>query len=74
MSYARLPTIKTWTVPLRDHLTSELVYAAPDWTLEQATDAMRRGGFRHLVVLEGGDVLGIISVRDVVAAWTPTRV
>jgi CBS domain-containing protein len=58
----------------RDHLTSDLVYAAPDWTLEQATDAMRRGGFRHLVVLEGSDVLGIISVRDVVAAWTPSHV
>ena len=54
------------------HLTSELVYAAPRWTLEEATEAMRRGGFRHLVVLDGGEVIGIISLRDVVKAWTPT--
>ena len=30
---------------------------------------MRRGGFRHLVVVDGSDVLGIISLRDVVRAW-----
>jgi CBS domain-containing protein len=53
------------------HITSELVYAAPRWTLEEATEAMRRGGFRHLVVLDGGEVIGIISLRDVVKAWTP---
>jgi CBS domain-containing protein len=55
------------------HLTTELVYAAPRWTLEEATEAMRRGGFRHLVVLDGGEVKGIISLRDVVKAWTPTH-
>src|SRR5215216_330445 len=30
-----------------DHLTSELVFAGPDWSLEQAAVAMVRGGFRH---------------------------
>lgn len=54
-----------------DHLTSELAYAAPQWTLEEATEAMRRGGFRHLVVLNDGDVVGIVSLRDIVRAWTP---
>jgi CBS domain-containing protein len=32
---------------------------------------MKRGGFRHLVVLDAGDVAGIISVRDIVKAWMP---
>jgi CBS domain-containing protein len=31
---------------------------------------MVRGGFRHLVALDGDDVLGIISVRDIVRAWS----
>jgi CBS domain-containing protein len=53
-----------------DHLTSEVVYAAPNWPLEQAAAEMVRGNFRHLIVCEGPDVVGILSVRDVVRCWT----
>jgi signal-transduction protein with cAMP-binding, CBS, and nucleotidyltransferase domain len=52
------------------HLTSSLVFAAPDWSLEEAAVAMVRGGFRHLVVLEGGEVTGVVSMRDIVRCWT----
>jgi CBS domain-containing protein len=54
----------------RSHLTWDVVYAGPDWTLAEAAAAMVRGGFRHLVVLEGDDVLGIISVRDILRVWS----
>ncbi|MFL6241207.1 MAG: cyclic nucleotide-binding/CBS domain-containing protein [Actinomycetes bacterium] len=53
-----------------DHLTSDLVFATPDWTLEQAAQAMIRGGFRHLVVMDGDEVVGMLSVRDIVRCWT----
>jgi len=53
-----------------EHLTSSVVYAAPDWSLEQASVEMVRGGFRHLIVMEGGDVVGVLSVRDIVRCWT----
>jgi CBS domain-containing protein len=56
-----------------DHLTGELVFAAPSWTLEQAAEAMSRGGFRHLVVLDGGEVAGIVSVRDIMRCWSKER-
>ena len=52
------------------HLTANLVFAAPDWSLEQAAVAMVRGGFRHLIVVEGGEPVGILSVRDIVRCWT----
>jgi signal-transduction protein with cAMP-binding, CBS, and nucleotidyltransferase domain len=55
------------------HLTWDVVYAGPEWTLEEAAAAMVRGGFRHLVVLEDGDVLGVISVRDIVRIWSTQR-
>ncbi len=53
-----------------DHLTSDLVFAAPDWPLEAAAEAMVSGGFRHLVVLDGGEVAGMLSVRDIVRVWS----
>lgn len=55
------------------HITWDVVYAGPQWTLDEAAAAMMRGGFRHLVVLDGDEVLGVISVRDIVRAWTQDR-
>lgn len=55
--------------PVAGHITWEVVYAVPDWTLSEAAQAMIRGGFRHLVVMEGTEVLGVVSVRDVLRVW-----
>ena len=52
------------------HCTQDLVFAAPDWTLEEAAAAMVRGGFRHLVVVQGQDVVGLLSMRDIVRVWS----
>jgi CBS domain-containing protein len=52
-----------------DHMTAAPVYAEPDWSLEQAAQAMVDGGFRHLVVLEDGETAGVISMRDVLRSW-----
>jgi CBS domain-containing protein len=53
-----------------DHLTADIVAAAPEWSLEEAAVAMIRGGFRHLVVVDGGDIVGVVSMRDIVRCWT----
>ncbi|HEY1596875.1 MAG TPA: CBS domain-containing protein [Thermoleophilaceae bacterium] len=53
-----------------DHLTSNLTFAAGDWSLERAAEAMVRGGFRHLVVIDGAEIAGILSMRDIVRCWT----
>jgi len=53
-----------------DHLTAQIVFAAPEWSLEEAAVAMIKGGFRHLVVTEGGEVAGLLSMRDIVRCWT----
>jgi CBS domain-containing protein len=58
------------TERVRDHLTADIVFAAPDWSLEEAAVAMVRGRFRHLVVTDGGEIAGILSVRDIVRCWT----
>lgn len=58
------------TERVAEHLTGDLVFATPEWSLEAAAEAMVRGGFRHLVVLEGGEVAGMLSVRDIVRCWS----
>jgi CBS domain-containing protein len=55
-----------------DHLTPDAVSVDPGMSLEQAASAMVRGGFRHLVVCEGAELLGVLSVRDVVGVWSST--
>jgi CBS domain-containing protein len=52
-----------------EHLSPQLTFAAPDWSLERAAEAMVRGGFRHLVVIDGGRMTGILSMRDIVRCW-----
>ncbi len=52
-----------------DHRTTAVVFAAPEWTLDQAAETMVRGGFRHLVVVDSGELVGILSMRDVVRVW-----
>ena len=53
-----------------DHLSSNLTFASPEWSLERAAEAMVKGGFRHLVVVENGETAGILSIRDIVRCWT----
>jgi CBS domain-containing protein len=56
-----------------EHLTREAVVADPSWPLVKAAQAMLSGGFRHLVVTQGDEVVGILSVRDLVRVWAGER-
>ncbi|WP_328915970.1 MULTISPECIES: CBS domain-containing protein [unclassified Streptomyces] len=56
-----------------DHTTTDVVFAAPQWTLEDAAAAMLRGSFRHLIVLDGHDPAGVVSVRDILRCWAPVK-
>jgi CBS domain-containing protein len=55
------------------HTTTDVVFAAPSWTLEEAAAAMSHGAFRHLIVLDGTGPVGIVSVRDIIRCWAPAR-
>ena len=56
-----------------DHLTPDAVSGEPEWDLDKAAAAMVAGGFRHLVICEGPQVVGVLSVRDIVRVWSATR-
>ena len=56
-----------------DHLTPDAVVGTPDWDLDKAAAAMVAGGFRHLVICDGDDVVGVLSVRDIVRVVERSR-
>jgi hypothetical protein len=49
------------------------VVGTPGWDLDEAAAAMVAGGFRHLVICDGDEVVGVLSVRDIVKSWARTR-
>ena len=53
-----------------DHMTGTVISAAPDWSLEQAAEEMTQRGIRHLVVVDRGELVGVLSMRDIVRVWT----
>jgi len=53
-----------------DHMSDSVISAAPDWSLERAAAEMSRRGVRHLVVFDEGEVVGVLSIRDIVRVWT----
>ena len=54
----------------RAGMSEGVIAAAPDWSLEHAAAEMSRRGVRHLVVFEGPELVGILSMRDIVRVWT----
>jgi CBS domain-containing protein len=54
--------------PVSAWMTKGPEQASPDTTVEDATQLMLLHGFRHLPVLEGREVCGVVSLRDLAAA------
>jgi len=53
-----------------DHMSDNVIAAAPDWSLERAASEMSRRGIRHLVIYDESELVGMLSMRDIVRVWT----
>lgn len=51
---------------VEDHMTGEVVTAAPDWPIADAARLMVKHGVRHVLVFDGSEPVGVLSMRDVV--------
>ena len=58
------------TTKLRDVMTADPETIGAEEPVEDAVRRMDAGGFRHLVVVDGGRVLGVVSTRDIPALTT----
>jgi signal-transduction protein with cAMP-binding, CBS, and nucleotidyltransferase domain len=52
------------------HMSDSVIAASPEWSLERAAAEMSRRGIRHLIVYEGPELVGVLSMRDIVRVWT----
>jgi len=52
------------------HMSEGVIAATPDWSLERAAAEMARRGIRHLAVYEDAELVGVLSMRDIVNVWT----
>ena len=59
--------------PVSQWMTKDPITATPDTTTEEAADVMLANGFRHLPVLEGREIKGVVSIRDVLASGIRRR-
>lgn len=52
--------------PVRDIMTSRVVYARPEQRLDECLALMTDKRIRHLPVIEDGEVIGVVSIGDLV--------
>jgi CBS domain-containing protein len=67
--YARKIILKgktSRTTPVREIMTTEVVCVGPDQTLEDCMALMTERRVRHLPVVDAGNLIGVISIGDVV--------
>jgi CBS domain-containing protein len=59
---------KAMELEARQVMTREVVTCDPDDSIDQVMQTMTQGRFRHLPVVRHGELLGLVSIGDVVKA------
>ena len=60
--------VHTSDARVREWMTEDPVTVPPETTLDEASQLMLDKNFRHLPVVEGGRIVGVVSLRRAVAA------
>jgi CBS domain-containing protein len=60
--------VHTSEARVREWMTADPLTATPETPTDEAARTMLENGFRHLPVMEGGAVVGVVSLRQIAAA------
>jgi CBS domain-containing protein len=72
MLRAMAARVHTSDARVRQWMTENPVTASPDTTFDEARQVMLDKGFRHLPVVDGDTILGIVSLRRIMGGRRPT--
>jgi CBS domain-containing protein len=56
-----------WHTPVSECMTAAPLVVGPDTPAAEALELMITKGFRHLPVIEDGQLVGVVSLRDLVS-------
>jgi CBS domain-containing protein len=71
MLRAMAARVHTSDARVRQWMTADPVTASPEMDLDEASQVMLDNGFRHLPVVDGQNVLGVVSLRRVLGGRRP---
>jgi CBS domain-containing protein len=71
MLRAMAARVHTSNARVRQWMTADPITVAPDMSLDEAAQVMLDHGFRHLPVVNGSEVLGVVSLRRVLGGRRP---
>jgi CBS domain-containing protein len=73
MLRAMAARVHTSDARVRQWMTADPVTAEPEMELEEAAQVMLDNGFRHLPVVDGSTILGVVSLRRVMGGRRPAK-
>ena len=53
-----------------EHMSESVITASPEWSMERAAMEMSRRNIRHLAIYRDGELVGVLSMRDIMRVWT----
>ena len=53
-----------------EHMSDDRIFATPEYTLQEAAEQMVANDLRYLLVVDNGELVGILSMRDIVRCET----
>jgi CBS domain-containing protein len=66
--------IAPWDVLVKDIMTANVICVASDTPIRKCMELMSSHRFRHLPVVDGRTLVGMLSISDIVRALQPARI